>query len=184
MNGESSYRRFLQGDKDALGTLVERYNKSLVFYLNGILGNVSKAEDAAADAFVSILIKKPRLKNDDEFRAYLFRAGRNRAFDMLRADKRQAEVSEATADTAADTATLEDVFLKSEHEKAVHSAIATLKDDYGEVLKLLYFHGASYKEAALIMRKSEKQITNLAHRAKAALRAALEKEGYEYYENQ
>lgn len=180
MNGESSYRRFLQGDSNALGVLVETYNKSLVFYLNGILGNISVAEDAAADAFVRILVKKPDLEDDGAFRAYLFRAGRNRAFDMLRKESKHGEALTDSAADEADTETLEDAFLISERDKEIHSAISSLKADYRDVLNLLYFHNASYKDAALIMHKSEKQITNLAHRAKAALKNSLKEKGYDY----
>lgn len=176
MNGESSYRRFIKGDNAALGALVESYNKSLVFYLSGILKSVSAAEDAAADAFVSILVKKPRLKDDGAFKAYLFRAGRNRAFDILRAQSRRGEVSIECADTA-DVAALEDTVLKNERHKALHSAMRTLKAEYREVLILLYFNDMSYKEAGVAMKKSEKQITNLAYRAKAALKTALEGKG-------
>ncbi len=36
----------------------------------------------------------------------------------------------------------------------------------------------TYKEAAQVMNKSEKQITNLAYRAKKSLKEELEKEGF------
>ncbi len=182
MNGESSYRRFIKGDNAALAELVEKYNKSLVFYLGGILGSVSVAEDAAADAFVSILVKKPRLKDDSAFRAYLFRTGRNRALDILRAQNRHGEIALEGTD-AVDKATLEDIILKDERNRVLHAAIGGLKAEYREVLILLYFNDMSYKEAGVAMSKSEKQITNLAYRAKAALKAALEEKGYKYYEN-
>ncbi|MEG2054593.1 MAG: sigma factor-like helix-turn-helix DNA-binding protein, partial [Oscillospiraceae bacterium] len=52
-----------------------------------------------------------------------------------------------------------------------------LPPDYKEVLYLLYFENLSYKEAAEIMKKTEKQIANLVCRGKLALRPILEKEG-------
>ena len=46
-----------------------------------------------------------------------------------------------------------------------------------EVLYLTYFEGLSYAEAAEVMGKSVKQITNMVYRGKQSLRELLEKEG-------
>ncbi len=176
MNGESSYRRFLEGDSNAIGELVEKYNKSLVFFLKGIVGNIDTAEDVAADAFVQLLVKKPRLKDEGAFKAYLFRVGRNRAIDLLRRSKHTAHNEEE----AVDGFSLEEELLKEERDRCLHSALSSLKDDYRDVLHLLYFEEMDYKTAAVTMKKSVKQITNLAYRAKAALKSVLEERGFNY----
>ncbi len=180
MNGESSYNRFLSGDSNALGELLEKYNKGLVFYLTGILKSVSVAEDMAADAFVEILVKKPRLKTEEAFCAYLYRAARNNAIDELRRIRRRGESYVSSDNDLAESKLLEDEVLKKEENKALHNAMKKLSDDYREVLCLVYFENMSYATAAKVMRKSEKQITNLVHRGKEALRKILEKEGYVY----
>lgn len=180
MNGESSYRRFLSGDNTALGDLVEKYNKSLVFYLNGILKSISLAEDIAADTFVEILVKKPRLKTEEAFRAYLFRAARNNAIDELRKRQRRGVESGLEEGDVADTLCLEQQFLRDEASRALHKALGELNADYRDTLHLLYFQQMSYESAAKAMKKSVKQITNLAYQGKKALRKLLEKEGISY----
>ena len=180
MNGESSYRRFLDGDSDAIGELVCKYNKSLVFFLTGILGSVTMAEDAAADAFLKLLVKKPRLRDDASFHTYLFRIGRNCALDMLRKTKRRKEAALEEGACHADSVCLETELLKAERDRCLHSALAAIKGDYRDVLHLLYFEEMDYKGAAEAMGKSLKQITNLAYRAKLALRAVLEEKGFDY----
>jgi len=180
MNGESSYRRFLEGDDSAIDLLVRQYNKSLVFFLNGILKNISAAEDAAADTFVQLLVKKPRLKEDSAFRAYLFRIGRNRALDILRKQRRQGETVLDDAREIEDTLSLEKQILINERDKALHAALGELKDEYRDVLHLLYFEEMDYKSAATAMNKNVKQITNLAYRARAALKTVLQEKGFEY----
>ena len=52
-----------------------------------------------------------------------------------------------------------------------------LHKDYREALYLTYFEGLSYREAAEVMGKNVKQITNLVYRAKQSLRELLEREG-------
>lgn len=180
MNGESSYRRFLDGDIAAIGEIVEQYNKSLVFFLTGILKSVSLAEDAAADAFVKLLVKKPRLKDCAALQAYLFSTGRNCALDMLRRQGRRGELPLNESADLADEASLEEQLLKTERDCFLHRAMATLKGEYREVLHLLYFEEMDYKSAGQTMGKSVKQITNLAHRAKGALKTKLQEMGFEY----
>jgi hypothetical protein len=48
-DAKERYRRFLQGDKEALAGLVRDYHKGLTLYLNGILGNICDAEDMAQE---------------------------------------------------------------------------------------------------------------------------------------
>ncbi len=180
MNGESSYRRFINGDNTAIGEIVTLYNKSLVFYLTGILGSVSLAEDAAADAFVKLLVKKPRLKDGTALRTYLYRIGRNCALDMLRSLSRCGELSLDEGAEPADSLSLEAELLKDERDRCLHSAMASLKAEYRQVLHLLYFEEMDYKSAGKAMGKTVKQITNLAYRAKTALRTKLEEKGFDY----
>ena len=59
----------------------------------------------------------------------------------------------------------------------LHICMDELKADYREALYLTYFEGMSYRQAAEIMGKSEKQITNMVYRGKARLRGLLEREG-------
>jgi RNA polymerase sigma-70 factor (ECF subfamily) len=53
-----------------------------------------------------------------------------------------------------------------------------LKQEYREVLYLRYFEALSAKEAAKIMKCSEKKLTNLAYQARQQLKKILEKEGF------
>ena len=180
MNGESSYHRFINGDNTAIGEIVEQYNKSLVFYLAGILGSISLAEDAAADAFVKLFVKKPRLKDSAAFRAYLYQVGRNCATDMLRKLSRRGELALDAGADLADSLSLEAELLKSERDRCLHKAMTELKAEYRQVLHLLYFEDMDYKSAGKAMDKSLKQISNLAHRAKNALKTKLLEKGFDY----
>ena len=180
MDGDSSYSRFIAGDNSALGALVEKYNKSLVFYLTGMLGSVALAEDIAADTFVELLIKKPRLKTEVAFRAYLYKAARNNAYDHMRKMNRRGETVDISDMDLADGVSLEEQLLKTERDVRLHNAMARLPSDYKDVLHLLYFEDMDYATAAKVMKKSVKQITNLAYRGREALRKILEREGYGY----
>ncbi len=64
-----------------------------------------------------------------------------------------------------------------ERNQILHACLDRLNVDYREALYLTYFNGMSYAEAAEIMGKSVKQVTNLVYRGKQSLRTLLQKEG-------
>ena len=68
--------------------------------------------------------------------------------------------------------------LKKEQDRQLLQAMEMIKDEYREVLYLLYFEDMKYEEAGRVMGKSVSQITNLAHRAKKSIKKILEKEGF------
>ena len=64
----------------------------------------------------------------------------------------------------------------------LHRILRKLKDEYFQVLYLIYFEGFDNTDTAIIMKKNKRQIENLIYRAKKALKSELEKEGFEYEE--
>lgn len=72
---------------------------------------------------------------------------------------------------------IEDVVKNKERNQILHACLDRLNVDYREALYLTYFNGMSYAEAAEIMGKSVKQVTNLVYRGKQNLRTLLQKEG-------
>ena len=61
--------------------------------------------------------------------------------------------------------------------RILHGCMGEMNPDYREVLYLTYFEGMSYEQAAEVMGKTVKQITNLVYRGKESLRKLLEREG-------
>lgn len=72
---------------------------------------------------------------------------------------------------------MEEVVRTKERDQILHLCMAELKPDYREALYLTYFEGMSYLQAAEVMGKSEKQITNMVYRGKERLHGLLEREG-------
>ena len=56
-NGESSYRRFLDGDDEGFDDIVRTYKDGLILYLNGYVNNIYTAEEVAEDTFFRLLSK-------------------------------------------------------------------------------------------------------------------------------
>ena len=179
-NGESSYRRFLDGDDEGISEIVREYKDGLVFYLNSIVGDVFLAEELMQDTFTKLVIKKPRFRGESAFKTWLYAIGRNLALDALRRGKTPSVPLDEVENYIDEALSIEEKYLKTEENLRLRRALDSIRPEYAQALWLLYFESFTYKEAAVIMKKSAKQFDNIVFRAKRALRARLEKEGVVY----
>ena len=175
MTDEELYRLYLAGDDAGLERLMERYGDALTLYIDGYLGDVHEAEDLMIEVFAYLLAKKPRIR-PGAFKAYIYKAARHMA---LRCKSRRRAVFslEELAEEPEAEQLVEDAAGGRERARVLRECMARLKPDYREALYLTYFEGLSYAEAAEVMKKNVKQITNMVYRGKQSLRALLEKEG-------
>lgn len=180
-NGNSYYERYLDGDVDALHTLVDEYKAGLTLYINSIVSDIALAEDIMLDTFAKLIIKKPRYLGKSSFKTWLYAIGRNLAMDTLKKRRNDVPLSEAE-NYISDTDELEERYLADERKLEVRRAIEKLKSEHGQALWLVYFEDFSNAEAARVMKKTSHQFDSLLYRAKAALRRELEKGGFDYDE--
>lgn len=176
--GNEYYRRFLQGDTHALADIVELYNERLISFLNGYLNDWATAQDIAADTFLHLLVKKPSFKQEASFKVWLFRIAKNKATDHLRRKKRYPEIS-LESDSCPDIpcSDLPELYLlQNEDAQTLYRLLRCLAPHYRTVLQLLYFEDMSYRQIAAVMRKNEKQIKNIAFRAREQMKKLYEKE--------
>ncbi|MBQ2799005.1 MAG: RNA polymerase sigma factor [Ruminiclostridium sp.] len=182
-NGASSYRRFLDGDDKGLAEIVRDYSDSLTLYLNGIVNNVSVAEELMEETFFKIITRKPKFKAKYSFKTWLYTIGRNVAIDYIRHNlKRLNTPFDDIENTLQDEYDLERLYIIEERRIIVHRALKKLNVEYRQVLWLLYFEGLSNAETAIVMKKNARQMKNLVYRAKNALKSELNKEGFIYEE--
>lgn len=183
-NGASSYRRFRdEGDENGLAEIIDTYRDGLIFYLNSYVCNILTAEELAEDVFVLLGTKKPKDKGTGSFKTWLYTIGRNVAINHLRRAKRHSHLSiEESPEPISEEDALERQYIREERKIIVHRCLRKLKPEYRQVLWLLYFEGFSNKEAAKAMNKSVHNVETLAYRARKALKAQLETEGFTYEE--
>jgi len=174
-SGTQCYQRFLEGDEGALEEIVDLYNRKLILFINQYVNNLSEAEDLAAEAFLDLITKKPRFRQQSSFKTYLFAIGRNKALDFSKKQSRHPSVPFEDISWVEQNLLLDELDWDEERRELIR-ALNNLLPDYRQILHLLYFEEMSYREAAAVLRKSEKQINNLAYRAKIALRDAMQQE--------
>ena len=182
-NGASSYRRFLDGDDNGIKEIVENYKDGLILYLNGYVNNIFIAEELTEDTFFRLITKKPKYSGKSTFKSWLYAIGRNIAVDFIRHNARLLNTPvEEMENYLYEEQNLEQLYIKEEQKIVVHKVLSKLPINYKSILWLVYFEGFSGKEAAVALKKNERQIKNLLYRAKQSLRLKLEEEGFVYEE--
>ena len=153
-NGAASYRRFIDGDQEAFGEIVDLYRENLIFFIHRYVNDFDTAEDLAEDAFVELI-------------------------DSLRKHKRMKPVPLDEIGEIADLRTLEQAVAAEDRKRRLSEALEQIKDEYRIAIHLVYLEEMSYDDAGKIMGRSRKQIENLVYRGKKALRDILgEKEEF------
>ena len=181
--GESSYRRYLDGDDTGIVEIIKEYKDGLTLYINGYVNNIFVAEDLMEEDFFKLSIKKPRFFGKSSFKTWLFTIARNVSLDWLRYNSRFVfSPIEECRNHLAEEINVEREYLIEEQKIILHQTMRKLNPEYFQVLYLVYFESFSNSEAALIMKKNKRQIENLIYRAKKSLKSELEKEGFEYEE--
>ena len=176
-NGASSYRRYLSGEEAAFEQIVKDYFDPLIGFVDSYVHDLAAAEDIAIDVFSDLIVHKYRYDFRVSLKTYLFMSGRSRAlnyikrrsrFQMVELDMVEKELPEVPSP--------ETLHGALQRDQAIQTAIAQLRSDMREVVRLVYFEEMSCAETAKVMRKTVKQIYNLLYRAKTALRTILAEE--------
>ena len=177
-NGASSYRRFLSGDESALTEIVSQYRPGLQNYINSIVNNFDVAEDLTEDAFVKLLVKKPKDKGEASFKTWLYTIGRNLAIDYLRKNPKGRYVPlDEIYDISGDIMGFDSCV---EEQSEIRNALESINGNYKNILILFYFEDFTIEEISKIIKKPKRSTSVLLHRAKKALKNQLEKELFTY----
>ena len=178
---EALYSRFLaEGNGEAFRILLERHKESLILFLNGYVHNLEDAEELMLDAYAEAAAGRSLFSGKSSFKTWLFAIGKKQALMHLRKTRHYSNSQELSADLSTDVPSPELQILQEERDRELYQALAKLKDEYRQVLTLLYFENMSYDELGKVLGKSRKQIYNLAERGRNALRTELERMGFDY----
>lgn len=174
--------RSVEGDTDAFGQLVERYEDRLVHSLEHALGSREEALDAAQQAFVSAWQKLNSFRQDAAFYSWIYRIAMNAAISSGRR-KRVATTSldkhvEASGNSPADDnpSTEPDANLLSEERvRLVREALLQLAEEFRQPLVMKEIDEFSYEEIAEILEIPIGTVRSRIFRARREMTERLER---------
>ncbi len=173
--------RWRAGDEGAFESLVRRHERRVFGLLMRMLGNREEAEDAAQDTFLNLHRHGHRFRREARFSTFVYRVAVNAALNRRRSlgrrrghmDKLQQR-AEAGLDLPASPRGPEDATAGGEIQVRVQQAIAELPPSLRAPLVLYDIEGLAYGEIAEVLEVAEGTVKSRIHRARHALRAALE----------
>ncbi len=171
----------LDGDEEAFGILVRRYQRRLAAFLSQLVGDIELARELSQEAFVRAWSALERFDPKYRFSTWLFRIAHNLGIDQLRrrrllttplyrTDSEGDEVEVVVPDLDKDPlGHLENRALASE----LREVIDGLRPEYRELVLLRHFGGLSYQEIADFTEMPLGTVKNKLFRAHSVLRKAL-----------
>lgn len=178
-------RAAADGDEQAMERLLVRAQASAERFSVMVCGRTPETEDVMQDALISTFRHAATIREPEAFRTWLYRTVRNACLifrrrrvgepaQMLSLDAPTDEDNGRTLDVPADLPGPEHVVDAARRRDRVRRAIATLSPAQREVIVLRELEGLSTREVAEVVGVSEDNVKTRLHRARRALRAALE----------
>ncbi len=140
-----------------------------------ILGNADDAADAVHDAFAKALAHPEKYDaSKGRMKPWFMRVVRNRCLDMLRSRREPGQPADEVAHPGSGP---EQAAVAAQESDGLKAALRTLSEDKGEIIILRDYLDLSYAEIADALDISKGTVMSRLHRARLALKEALEKNG-------
>jgi len=156
------------GDRQALETLVRRYEKELFHYLRAFLRDHQAAEDIFQLTFLTVYRSSHQFQSGRRFRPWLYAIATNRAIDLQRSRKNRRAISLEASQSAAENRggaaggnaglevadpqpSIEQIVATREERAMLQQAMDDLPDATRQLLQLAYVRQLKYSEISEIL---------------------------------
>lgn len=170
----------LNGQPEAFGQLVCRYQDRLFNMLVHVLGSSDEAKDTVQDAFVHAFRKLHTFRGHSAFYSWLYRIALNAAVSRKRKKRRPTISIEAAREKTGleprenhPHAQPDSALDRSERQQIVRQALQELSEEYRTALVLKEMEGLKYEQIAEIVGCPIGTVRSRIHRARAELREKL-----------
>ena len=174
-------QKCLDGQTDAFGELVTRYQDRLYHSIMMMVRSPEDARDLAQEAFVHAFRRLESFRGDAAFYTWLFRIAVNATISFRRKAARRKTSSVESIREASGSEPIDDRFdsapgsrmEQSEQLKLIHQALGELSEEFRTALVMTEIEGLSYEEAAAAVGCPIGTIRSRIHRARNELREKL-----------
>ena len=188
--GEAQFvARLVARDEAAFSLLVTTYERRVFALVFRMLGRRDEAEDLAQEVFVQVFKAIDQFRGDSKLSTWIYRIAvnlcKNRTKyltrrhsgdqDDLDAMVDRAPLSAAKGVSVGDVARPDELVMGMQLERVVKIAIAQIEPEFREVLVLRDVEDLSYEEIAAVTGLADGTVKSRIHRARAQLRALVEK---------
>ena len=164
-------KRYLEGEGDAAGGLVDRYQKPLFNVALRMLDNPQDAEDVTQTVFFNAFLKLRSYDPRYKFFSWVYRMTVNESLNVLKSRKQTTTLDDAPEiPVREDTVSPDDA---TELQRRVGNALMSLNPDDRAVMVLRHFVFFSYEEIADVLEIPVKTVKSRLFTARERLRLIL-----------
>jgi RNA polymerase sigma-70 factor (ECF subfamily) len=163
----------LEGDAEAFGHLVRKYERRLHGSMARVIGNHSEVDDVIQEAFLRAFRNLSKFQRQCAFYTWLYQIALNLTYPLRRLRRRCASLdqdpwrfSEELGRKSLDPSRR---LTEAERYRQVHQALASLDASHREVLVLREFDGREYREIAATLNLPIGTVRSRLHRARVQL---------------
>jgi RNA polymerase sigma-70 factor (ECF subfamily) len=168
--------RAQEGDGEAFRTLIESYDRRLLYYIRRVLGEGEEAFDVLQEVWLRAHRNLRKLRSPRAFRVWLYRIAHDQTISALRRSHREMPLNELPIDGVPDGTAPDSKFDAAD---VVHAALRALSLDHRRVLTLHFLEDMSVEEVAEVLATNSGTVKSRLHYAKAALRRWIEEREHE-----
>ena len=181
--------RLQSRDERAFLELVQLYQVRVYKLVLRMVGRPDEAEDMAQEVFVQVFKAVATFRGDSKLSTWIYRIAVNLCKNRLKyltrrksevqdeyeAAQEKAELGVARGVTTSDLSRPDQLVEGYQLERIVESAIAEMDTDFREILVLRDIEDLSYEELSQITGLTDGTVKSRLHRARAMLKAAVER---------
>jgi RNA polymerase sigma-70 factor (ECF subfamily) len=170
----------LEGDRNAFGILVRKYQKQVFALMHRFTNSPSEAADLTQEAFLRAYDRLETFQPGKKFFVWLYTLSLNLARDYARKNKQYAEnFTENMDDPQRETPDQERRLIQKGEAMALLEALYRLPEDFREALILRYREDLSMRDIARILNLSVSGAKMRIHRGLIKLRELVSEDDYE-----
>ena len=168
-------REAQQGQAEAFRTLVDAYERRLLYFIRRILGEEDRSLDVLQDVWLTVIKRLSSLQSAEAFRVWLYRIARDKAVDVVRGRQREREVLADIAESlpVEPVDQIEPGFT-TENIELIHHALGHLSAAHREVLTLRFLEDMSLEEVSQVINCPIGTVKSRLHHAQRLLRDKIE----------
>lgn len=143
----------LEGNKNAFGEIVNRYQKMVARTVKGMLGDSVYAEDIGQEVFINLYYSLPGFRGDAKLSTYIQKIAVNLTLNEIKRRKRFFSMFSHKASTDMHEFEIADYDTEERKEatEIVNKALAAMDPKFRIIITMRMLHGYSTKETAEIL---------------------------------
>jgi len=150
LTDEQIVQRTLDGEAEAFGILVRRWEKKVYGLAYRMLGHYEDARDASQEIFLTVYRNLGKFRGDARFSSWLYRIALNCCHDRLRSRAVPTVPLEETAEISVEDSMHDDIERQQRIDR-VRTALRALPFEMRQVIIMKEYEGLTFQQIAEIL---------------------------------